>query len=268
MRLLSILIISILVPLTSLSEEVIAHKGETLTLPINSNLGTLLEFPVPLKLIPSSSKYSLRAVTTEIDPESKRPININIVNVKPLKKYSNEKIPFLLSNGRTIYIRLISRNGANRHYKIKFLKRNRSNLQSFLHNEIKLMKQMILDNPGKGFSRQVVNRRLYVGKLKGLDIRLRRKFKGQGLTGFTFILRNTSKSKKTIIPKKYRYGKNINSILFHGDHYELSSCKEAKKKNGHCVTALRIVFREPNFRFPGSYSDFPFMTSKLRGGKQ
>ena len=54
---LSVLLISF--SFNVIANDVIAHKGETLVLPINKKMGTLLEFPVPLKLIPASANFRL-----------------------------------------------------------------------------------------------------------------------------------------------------------------------------------------------------------------
>ena len=263
--------LAMVIPLQVLAEDIMVHRGEIATVPINPRLGTLIEFPRSIQVVSDTEHYLVSHVATEIDKKSQKPVNVNIVKVKPRRSGSIEDVPFVLTGKKTVTLRFITVAGAPKHHRIKFpapYNREMASSGRFLENEVQLMKFMLQDKQGKGFSREVVRSPLKIdGYGDKVDIEIVRRYEGQRLFGYVFKLTNTSDEKITVNPHALNFGTPNRAALMQIDHELMEPCSvnnSPNPKSNSCVTALRLVVRGEDYVHPSKQSDLPFMISKRR----
>lgn len=270
--LLSLLVLS---PSIVYGEDIIVHSGHASTIPVNPRSGTLIEFPKSIRVIGDSSYFRIKEVVTSVAKKSGKAVNVRIVKVKPKRSGSVETIPFILSGKKSFSIRFVSMEGAAKHHRIRFPSKRRPQAQipgasnSFLSTEIDLMRKMLLDEEGGGFSRKVMVKELDIeGYGDKLDMAIVRRFEGQGLTGYTFKLENITDEKLVINPQSLNLGTPNRAVLLHIDHEVLQPCSKNNSidpKSDSCVTALRLVLRDEGYVQPSTGWDLPFSVN--RGSK-
>lgn len=244
--------------------DIHVHKGEISTVTVNSKLGTLVEFSMPIQVVSDSAHFKIEKVATEVSKKG-QPVNVRIVKIRPRSRSRKvETVPFLLTGKRSITLRLVSDSGAPKHQRIRFPS-NRSKIissGSFLSSEVSLMRQMLKDSSGNGFQRSVLEENLSIeGYDNKLDLILVRRFDGQGLFGYTFKVINTTEKEIEINPHALNFGSPNRAALLQMDHEKLAPCKannSAAPGSGSCVAALRLVVRGDSFIKPSKSSDLPF----------
>jgi hypothetical protein len=254
--------IAFLVPSWALADDVYVHDGDVSSVTINSQLGTLIEFPHPIQVVSDSSSFSIENVATEADAEGK-PTNIRIVKIRAKRPGAIESVPFILAGRRSLTLRLVTLPDAPKHQKLRYPERP-SQLSSgkFLGAEITLMKQMLKDETGEGFLKTVMDRKL---SIEGFDSKLKmilvRRWEGQGLLGYVFKIVNNSGEAVTLNPQALNFETPNRAVLLQTDHERLEPCSvnaSADPTSNSCVTALRLVVKGDRFTVPSSGSDLPF----------
>lgn len=246
------------------ADDVFVHKGEASTVPINSRLGTLVEFSFPIKVVSDSSHFKIEKVVTEVNKKG-QPVNVRIVKVRPRSsKQRIETVPFVLTGKRSITLRFVSDPGAPKHQRIRFPSKSPKMTSSgdFLSKEISLMRQMLKDETGSGFQRSTLKESLSIeGYDNKIDLTLVRRFEGLGLYGYTFKVVNTTERELSLNPHSLNFGSGMKAALLQMDHENLAPCKENNSTlpgSGSCTSALRLVVRSERFVKPSKSSDLPF----------
>lgn len=256
-----------LVAIEAQGSDVFTYKDEVVTIPVNPSTGTLIEFPSTLQVVGKSLSFQVKKVVTEVNDRGQG-VNIRIVDVRSSLNGAVETVPFLLSNRRTVKIRLISQVGAEKHHRILFPTSQSSRMiapSSFIEDETDLMRRMLRDEMGGGYSRSVMNQNLSISGYDNFDLVLVRRYQGKGLLGFTYKLINTSDKRVVINPQALNFGSPNRAMLLQVDHETLDPCSVNNSTNPNstsCVTALRLVVRSRHYVAPGSRSDLPFTLSQ------
>jgi hypothetical protein len=250
-------------------EEIVVYDGEVTTVPVDTKVGTLLEFPKSIRVVGDSLHFKIEEVVTSVDKKSGKAVNVNIVKIRPKRPSSSETVPFILKDKKSISLRFVAMAGSSRHHKLRYPWSGRSSgwVQSsgdFLAKEITLMKRMLLDKSGSGFTREITDQTISVeGFEDQLSMRVVRKFRGSALTGYSIALKNISDGPVLIHPEAIRIGQPGRAALMQADKQTLSPCSDEDEKICHGM--IRIVMRDENFTLPGSSLGLPF---SIKGGEK
>jgi hypothetical protein len=235
--------------------------GGTLTIEVDQNLGSMVEFPYPVKVIPATKYFEISPVETEV-ADNGTPVNITILNVKPVSMNQvRELVPIILEGKRSIKVTFVSRDASDRHHKIVALRQPTFKLKGFLEKETFLMTQMLRDEEAEGFKKEAFRRKLDVEGYDQFDLYLVRKYEGTELNGYIFRLINKTEYEITINPTAINFAEPNRAALLQMDSETLVPCKTkdpAYKPTGPCASTIRIVIRGESFGKFGAKSDLPF----------
>lgn len=250
------------------AEEIIVYDGEVTTVTVDSKVGTLLEFPKSIRVVGDSIHFKIEEVVTSVDKKSGKAVNVNIVKIRPKSSSSSETVPFILKDKKSISLKLVAMASSNRHHKLRYpwSRSGRGGLQSngeFLAKETALMKAMLLDKSGAGFTREITDQSVSVDEFDDrLSMRVVRRFRGSALTGYSIALKNVSDEPVVIHPEAIRIGQPGRAALLQIDKQTISPCRDGEKA---CQGLIRLVMRDENFTHPGSSLDLPF---SILGGEK
>jgi len=248
--------------------DIIMHKGTTVTVTVNSAVGTVLEFPAVVQLTVPTKKFKVNKIATTIDKKTRQAINIRFFSVKPTVAGAVDTMTFIFPNKRSVKVRLIAKRGADKHHRFLFPHRKQGvpwANDSFLDKEISLVVAMLKDEAGNGFDRQKIYQNLRIEGANGIDLILVRRFQGRGLLGYTFKLINTGKEAIVVNPAALNFDFPNKAVLFHIDHFRLEPCSEnnsSDPKSNSCMAAVRVVVRGDSYVLPASTRDLPFKVKR------
>ena len=249
------------------ASDIMIHDGETVTVLVNDKTGTLVEFPVPVKVVAPRSHFDIEEVGTKVDKSTGQVVNVSIVHVKARSRGSQETVPFILAGGQSVNLRFIAAIDAAKHRRIRFPKKSRGSMLGgqFLEKETELMTLMLRDEEGAGFSKTVLYESLKIDGYDDLEMAILRRFEGSGLFGYTFKIVNKSAEKKTINPASLNFGSPNHATLLQIDHETLEPCSvnnSPDPREPSCMTVLRLIVRGEDFVYPSSQPDLPFQVRK------
>ncbi len=213
------------------------HGQEKVQVPINSRLGTLVEFPRPLLVVSASAQFKIQRIATQVDKNGKA-VDVRIVKITTKPRATREEVAFMLNGHRALTLQLKAQRSAAKHQRLVFAAAGVTRGGAFLTRELALMQQLLKDEQGKGFVRTVTKQKfvLHNHKLKATQIR---QFSGQQLSGKVFAVENRDKHTVAITPQLFNLPR---AALFHTDHATLTLCK-----TGVCTTTMHLVLRTKNF---------------------
>lgn len=252
----------------ALGSEIMMHSGSILTVPINSQVGTVLEFPASIQLTVPSKKFSVKQIATQMDQKTKQAVNIRFLSIKPLSGAAIDTINVVFPNMRSVKIRLMTTAGADKHHLFIFPnKRGKTSWSgdTFLEDEIKMMVSMMRDEGNRGFEKNVVERPIRISGYDDIELILVRQFQGKGLLGYVFKLVNSGKEAITINPAALNFDSPNRAALFQIDHTRLEPCSVNNSSNPRepsCAAAVRLVVRGNHYLMPASKSDLPFRMNR------
>lgn len=248
-------------------EEIVVYDGEVTTVPVDTKVGTLLEFPKSIRVVGDSLHFKIEEVVTSIDKKSGKAVNVTIVKIRPKRPSSSETVPFILNDKKSISLRLVAMVGSSRHHKLRYPWSGRGRVQSggdFLAKEISLMKRMLLDKGGAGFTREITDQDISAYGFEDLlSMRVVRRFRGSALTGYSIAVKNISDGAVQIHPEAIKIGRPGRAALMQLDKQSMSPCSDDDEKS--CRALIRLVMRDENFTLPGSSLDLPF---SIKGGEK
>ena len=248
----------------AMASEIMMHKGVTITVPVNTGVGTVLEFPSPVQITVPSKNFSIKKVITEVDKKSRQAVNIRFFTIKPTIARAVDAVTFVFPNMRSVSMRFISQPGADKHHLFRFPNRRTKfswDGNIFLENEIDMMIAMLRDESMKGFDKKSVAKKLIIGGYSDIEMILVRRFQGKGLLGYVFKIINTGDHAITINPAALNFDSPNRAALFQIDHHRLEPCgvdNSSDPRSNSCMAALRIVVRGNHYVMPASMHDLPF----------
>ena len=251
------------------AEEIVVYDGEVTTVPVDTKVGTLLEFPKSIRVVGDSLHFKIEEIVTAVDKKSGKAINVSILKIRPKSPSSSETVPFILKDKKSISLRLVAMAGSSRHHKLRYpwSTQNRGRLQSegdFLAKEIGLMKRMLLDKGGSGFTREITDQAISAYGFEDLlAMRVVRRFRGAALTGYSIALKNISDRPVEIHPEAIKIGRPGRAALMQVDKQTITACNDDDERS--CRSLIRLVMRDENFTLPGSSLDLPF---SIKGGEK
>ena len=256
-------------PTFALAGTIIIPSGGGLSIPIERDTGSLVQFPSAVKTITATKHFEIADVAPDMDAGTGAKVDVRLFVVKALPGAKSERVTFILGNGKAIAVRLVPADDAENHYDLVFAGDPKKRKDPrFLRAEVDLMKAMIRDEAGEA-ARQVTSERVTLLGLAGVKATLTRVFAAQGLVGYAFEIKNTSSAPLTVAVPTLALGAPNRAVLIHVDNPALDACGFVSKPS--CKTRLLIVARgdvdEPRSLSVQSASDMPFMRSQNEMGE-
>ena len=239
---------------------IVPSEGEV-KIPIDSDTGSLLQLPGSVKTITPSRYFHISDVASDVDAVTGTKMDVRLFQVRPLSgsrtdtrsethaethaETRAEYVTFVLGNGRTVKTQLIPSEAAEKHYDLVFPNDSKKVKHTkFLQAEIALMSAMIRDEGGD-FARQVKDSSVAISGFDGASAKLVRIFAGNGLTGYTFEIRNKSTEAMGVDVSRLSLGNENSSgekaILLHAEKEKLESCGLISKPE--CKARIFVVAR-------------------------
>ena len=242
----------------ALADKLIAMDGQDLLVPIHLSLGSVVQLPKSVTTVTPSALFSIEAVSAS-------QLDVKTFLIKPTAAQTatqtlepvSETVTFVLSNGKSISLKLVSSHKAEKYYEIS-LEAPKSKPKEFLVSEIQMMKAMILDESG-GFSREIVEEKV-PSSIPSLEFTLSRIYKSNENYGYVFLVKNDSSKPIKLIPSQFALGKPNIAILSHFSKDTLGECYLISLSSS-CSALLRIVTKKTS-KLPNLVSNNPAPFSK------
>ena len=229
---------------------IIVPSDDEVNIPVDLKTGSLLQLPSSVKTITPSQSFEIVDVASEVDAATGTKVDVRIFQVRPLPGARAENVTFILGNGRSVKTQLLPSEAAEKHYDLVFPSDSkRVKNTKFLQSEIALISSMIRDGGGD-FARQVKDTSVSISGFDGVDVKLVRIFAGNGLTGYTFELRNKSSnvltvdvSQMTLLASRESSNSSATekAILLHAEKEKIEAC--GLTSSPECKTRVFVVSR-------------------------
>lgn len=242
----------ILCVLTLMSFHAFAYNVETKTgsqiyLSIPKE-GATVQFSDPVKAISGGKNFRIQSIGSDTDEKTQRELNPQVFTVTALNPLAEETVVFVFgakeSNARMLSVRFKAKEQGPSFFNIRLVNESKDgSLKNFMPQEIKLMRAMIKDEDF--FQREIVSEALSLKGFDGVDFNLTRRFESNGLKGFVFEIKNTSRSKVTVQLDALMFG-NTRPAMAHADLEELDACPLLFKSSDDkpCTTLLHLIVRD------------------------
>lgn len=223
------------------------EEGQTVTVPLDPELGTVLQLPGPIKLVTPTAHVLLERIDdggTQTKGVSTQPVQHLRARLPAGSEPVVELVTIVLGDGAAVPIRLVPTPGADPFADIQRPAPKETQPwgePGFLQPERELMLAMFRDEP---YRREVLDEEQIYEPYPSLAWHLRRRFRGDGLTGYVFVIENrTRKDTLRIDPSVLSVDQPNRAALVSVDDDVLVPCGK-KGEGGPCQTVLRLVVRE------------------------
>ena len=224
----------------------VLEDGQTVTVPLNVEVGTVLQLPAAVKLVTPTSHVLIervdegRAPAKGNAPAPALPVHHLRARVPEGAEPMAELVTIVLADGQAVPVRFVPTPGAE---PFADLQRPRAPVTSehnggFLAAERELMLSMFRDEP---YRREVLDETIVYEQYPALSWQLRRRFRGDGLTGYVFMLENRTKEAIRLDPSVLAVDQPNRAVLVQVEDEALGPCQSS---NTPCRTVLRMVVRE------------------------
>ena len=218
---------------------IVAIANDKTPVPINSGLGTIIQFPRAVKTVTPSRHY----VITDVGADPLQKVDIKTFQVKAKGPVPMEEVVFILADSTPITLQFLPQSDAAKYYNITLDTSAKDATKSkFLTNELSMMRAMLKDEPG-GFDRKVVDKEINAS-LKDLSLKLKRIYSSPQFTGYVFLLKNSSSQQQKVSPSLFNFDTPNRALLAQLDKEELSPCP-VLSSSPECQMALRIIVKGP-----------------------
>lgn len=254
-----------LLSVQALAEEVVASPGDRVSLPVNADVGSVIQLPSSVRTITPSRSFVISQLGADIDRTTGQAVDVRTFQVRPVPGAKAEEVTFVFANGQNLKIRLATTADADKFHSVAFHtdRSKRSSDARFFSTEIDFLRAMIMDSDS-GTGRQVQDKIVNLAGTPDLKARLVRSYSVSGLTGYSFVLANHSAKTVRLNPGALWVGKPNRAVLAQADSYTLASCRKEGPES--CATVLRLIVRGRNDAalsfVPSDSSNSPFMRSE------
>jgi hypothetical protein len=229
----------------------VLEEGQTVSVPLNLEVGTVLQLPSPIQLVTPTAHVLLERVDDSAPvpkggpPPAPRPVQHLRARVPDGTAPVAELVTIVLADGAAVPIRFVPTPGADPFADLQRPKAKEEGVfgqGGFLTAERELMLAMLKDEP---YRREAVDEEMLYEQYPELAWHLRRRFRGDGVTGYVFVLTNTTKKDTLRLDAAVLAVDQPNrAMLVQMDDEVLSPCGR-KGEGGPCQTVLRLVVVEP-----------------------
>lgn len=244
-----LLIFAILFSHSALAYTVQTRPGTQIFLTVPQDSKATVEFSEPVKTISGGKLFNIQPIGADVDERSRQIVDPQIFEVRPLQPDAEEVVTFVFpkrdSAVRTLLIRFRAKPATNGYYRVKLPSGAIENdAKGFLRSEKRLMGAMICDEDS--FARQVLNQSVKVAGENDVDFTAVRRFEGNGLTGYVFLVSNKTSSSLKIDLNALKFGRVNQAVMANIDKETLEPCKFSTSTliaQNPCQALLRIVVR-------------------------
>ena len=237
---------SIVLSQKAFSGVIIVPSQDEIKIPIDKQSGSLLQLPGSVRTITPSSYFEIVDVGSDLDKSSGVKVDVRLFQVRPLAGARAEQVTFILGNGRAIKTQLIPADGADKHYDLLLADSSKKRKDPrFLNAEIALMGALLRDESGD-YAREVKDTSVSLNGMVGFEAKIIRSFAGNGLSGYTFRIRNKSSAPVAVDASMFQLGSAQNSaVLTHAEKEKLEPCGLLAKPE--CEMRLFIITRGESY---------------------
>lgn len=211
-----------------------------MAVPVNADLGAVVQFALPVKTVTPSKLFSISDFSAGVSPTGQKQ-DVRSFLVKPALSTANDAVTFVLAGGKTVVLRFIATSGGEKFFEVKVAEFAKGKKPKFLSHELNLMRAMLKDESGD-FAREVRN----VGidsAIPRTQVRLLRVYRGEGITGFVLKLENQGKTDLLIEPSMLSFGSGSAPLLLsHISKNKISPCP-IMNTDSACTATVRVVLR-------------------------
>jgi len=236
----------LLCPMQALAGVHVVSDGETTSVPLDVDGGTVLQFPAAIRMVTATQSVRLERVggssgsgsSSKKKDASPPPVLHLRATVAAGVTPEPELVTVVLADGQAVPLRLVPTEGADPFAELRWPTAPADPVDPlFLGAERQLMMAMLRDDP---FRRQVVNESWSYAEYPDLDWTLRRRFQGDGVQGFAFVVQNTSDEYLSLDITALGVDWPNRMALAQVEDDVLSPCSDDPE---HCWTVLRLVVR-------------------------
>lgn len=239
--------ISVMASTAAQAASVIAIANQETPLPINAELGSIVQLPSAVKTVTPSQSFAIQDIGAGV-AESGVKADVRTFLVKPIPGATSEAVTFVLANGRALALRFVPASGAEKFYDISHeSSARRGRKGQFLEAEMAMMRAMLVDEGG-GFAREIVDPSAENAKVStdvaGLRFELARVYASSELTGYVLRVENRGASAVDLDPSTLAFARPNRAVLSQLDRTRLEPCPTLSAPSG-CRTVLRMIVRGP-----------------------
>ena len=237
---------------------IMALEHQDNPVPINTELGTIVELPGAVKTVTPSRWFQIKEIGERTD--------VRTFQIKPVARAQPESVTFVMSSGKALAFKLTPASGADKFISVESVPK-KSRDGRFLNPELLLMKAM-LRGESQGY-RKEPGRGSVDSPLESLKFELLSVYGGENLTGYVFSVKNKGPEPFNLHLSTLGFGNPNRAVLSQADSYGLKSCP-LLQQDKDCTTLLRMVVRGPKEENPSLISTGvgapPFAKPGLLGG--
>ena len=223
----------------------VLEGGQTASVPFDPELGVVLQLPEPIRLVTPTTHVLLERIDSGQEGKGSAMVPVQHLRARAESggAVSTELVTLVLASGSAVSLRLVPTPGAEPFADLQYPPKPAEDWEQagFLQPERELMLAMFRDEPHR---REVLDEEQIYEPYPSLSWHLRRRFRGDGLVGYVFVLENrTRKDTLRIDPSVLAVDQPNLAVLVSVEEDVLAPC--GKKGEGRaCQTVLRLVVRE------------------------
>lgn len=229
---------------TALGKMMIVPLSQETIVPVNSKVGTLLQFPASIKNITPSQFFKIKEENSDVDRSTGKKGDVKTLSILPTSSALSESVAVVFWNGKFIKLKFVATTEAEPFYDLQFEAQSKeASDPRFLKRHMALLKSMIKDESG-GYRREVINNRTQkeLGKVR---LELVRVYNSQDISGFAYKVQNLSNEKIIVNPSAIVFSGGLKTVASQIDSQTLEPCPFLRT-TPECTTTLRIVTQGAN----------------------
>lgn len=242
-----------------------AIPNQEIAVPVNSEMGAVVQFTHPIKTVTPSKHFSISDFSAGVSPTGQK-MDVRSFMVKPALENASESLTFVLAGGKAAVLRFIATSGGEKFVEVQINASEKKTKGKFLSQELNLMRSMLKDETGS-FARELRNVSLE-SAIPRTHARLLRVYRGDGITGFILNLENHGKSDLVIEPSMLSFGNGSALLLLsHISKSKISPCP-IMNSDATCSATVRVVVRGSAESLPAlDVQPFVKSNASLGGGE-
>lgn len=244
------------------------RSGEThiLTVPLTGR-GALVHLPFAIRDVIEPVHFAVEPVGASNEMGQVKNAKSFLVSTK--KPGASDQVTFFLGSQEadkgtlTLQLTSASTGRAVTNFCLSGDRKGLGSKNNYLAREMEVMAAMIRDE--QNFGRTVISQKVTVPEFKNqLSVKAVRVFKFEDLTGYTFIVTNTTSKTVKLNLTNLAFGDPNRAVALHADHDVLEPCSKNQsvnpKENG-CASMVRLlVTGNLKAEYLKAHSEFPFVS--------
>lgn len=252
----------------------VLEEGQTTAVPLNTEVGTVLQLPGPVRMVTPTAHVLIERVDTPPPAKGGKADTSAVQHLRARvpdgQSPQAEFVTIVLASGEALNVKFVPAPGADPFADLQRPKARGDEThtgEGFLGPERELMLAMFRDDP---YRREVLDAHQVYEQYPELSWHLRRRFRGDGLTGYAFVVRNEGHDPLQLDPSVLAVDRPNRAVLVAVEDELLGACKGKDAGRLPCETVVRIVVRELGAPVPTGPTSpsMPFIRVADKGGSR